>query len=78
MITRTELIEALDHIMSQIMDLIAAIKEASPPKTPPEPGICPVHHVPWQESKYGLAHPPVEKGGRWCNKASLERSLSKR
>ena len=78
MITRIELIKAIDNICSQCMDLIAALKDVSPPKTLPEQAVCPVHHVPWQPSKYGLAHPPAEKGDKWCHKETLEKSLAKK
>ncbi len=75
-ITRSEIVSSINNVIIILTKLAAALGEGAAPASGVASGTCPVHHVPWQESKYGLAHPPATKGGKWCNKATLERSMA--
>ena len=63
-----ELITALNRLNSQLVDIIAALGETPTSETPPDAGMCPIHHVPWRKYNWGWAHPPTKAGEKWCRR----------
>ena len=65
---RGELIAALNQVVSQLTDIITALKDQRPPTARAADTICPIHGVPWQKYKFGWAHPPTKAGEKWCKR----------
>jgi len=72
-ITRPELIAALGEIVTRAQALIKQLEDqpAGPPAE--ELGKCPIHNVNWRRTRYGIAHPPAQEGGKWCNKDAVDK-----
>ena len=69
---RGELITALNQIISQLTDIVTALEEWNRPPASGDAGMCPIHKVPWQQYKFGWAHPPTKAGENWCKKETFD------
>ncbi len=65
---RGEVIAALNQVLSQLTDIITALKDQTEPPAPTDAGMCQIHNVPWKHYKFGWAHPPTKAGEKWCHK----------
>jgi hypothetical protein len=72
-IGRGDVIARLEHIIMEATALMVDLQKDKPAGPQVESGSCPVHHIPWISTKYGLAHKMTDGSG-WCNKARLEKT----
>lgn len=72
--TKTELASRLNAVIQELVKMVAELQAAALPAGGNDGTKCPVHGVPWQQTKYGLAHPPTRVGEKWCNKEQMEKS----
>lgn len=72
---RDQFRQKLRQIMNLANQLDIELEQQS--KKPEEEGlgVCPIHGKPWIKYKFGLAHPPVEEGGKWCHKRDVDKLM---
>ena len=74
-LTRTQLVAALGEIVARAQALIKELEAEATPPPAEDLGKCPLHNVAWRRTRYGIAHPPAQEGGKWCNKDAVDKLM---
>jgi hypothetical protein len=71
--TRQQYIKALQEIVTRLQAIVKDMQSLGAAAPAGDLGKCPIHNVPWRRTRYGISHPPVQEGGKWCNKSDVDK-----
>ena len=70
---KSQFIKAMAEIITRLQALKADLEGPAGPPPAEDLGKCPIHNIPWRRTRYGIAHPPGQEGGKWCNKDAVDK-----